>query len=130
MTNTVYRSGEELTPETLLLSLARMHGLESEVRGLLSDKAVPKLQPPVDGLGPLLTRTRMQTGITVEEIHKRSSISRSQISFYERGYQKNPGLRTIQALSYGYRLPFSQVMMAVLWDIRPRAKIRKRNRDG
>ena len=48
---------------------------------------------------------------------ERSGISRSQIQFYEAGKQKSPGIRTVHALSYGYRLPFAEVVIAVLHDM-------------
>jgi len=81
-----------------------------------------------DGLAPLLTKTRRRSGITIFQVFERSGISRSQLSFYENGQQKNPGLRTIQALSHGYRIPFALVLIATFNDIHPGQKIRKRRR--
>lgn len=123
---TTYIIGEELTPRTFLLSMAAMYGIKEEVQRLLDER--PEIEAPINGLGHLLSSVRRESGLSIGEVHARSSISRSQLSFYERGSQKNPGLRTIQALSFGYRTPFALVLMAALWDIRPRAKVRIRKR--
>lgn len=123
-----YRVGEELSPRALFLSLAEYHGLRPEVASLLRE--IGDLRPDRfgKGLAPLLTDARKRHGLTILQVFERSGISRSQLSFYENGHQKNPGLRTIQALSYGYRIPFALVLIATLNDIRPRANIRRRRR--
>lgn len=126
MTEPIYRIGAELTPRALLLFLAEAHGIHNDVRDLLD--GVPEIEAPRMGLGALLHEKRKRASLTIEEVHDRSRISRSQLTSYERGQQKNPGLRTLQALSYGYRIPFAYVVMAALWDIRPRAKIKTRRR--
>jgi hypothetical protein len=124
-----YVIGEELEAKHLLLSLADMHGIRPEVAQLV--KGIGDLRPvnpAARGLGPLLVEARKRSGMTIYQVYGRSGISRSQLAFYENGMQKNPGIRTVQALAYGYRLPFALILLATLMDIRPRAKIRKRNR--
>lgn len=126
MTKPIYIQGEELSPRAMMMSLANLHGVGDELAEALRGK--PEVLPPHQGLGHLLISARKASGQSIEEVHHRSRISRSQLSFYERGHHKNPGLRTIQALSYGYRIPFAMVLIAALWDIRPRARVRKRSR--
>jgi hypothetical protein len=122
-----YRVGTEANPDTMLLSLAEWHGLRDEVQAILEDNDGGVFVRHV-GLGELLRRQRETRGYKVREIHARSNISKSQLNFYESGFSKNPGLRTIQALSYGYRLPFIRVLMASLYDINPRMNVRKRSK--
>lgn len=116
--------GEELHPTALFLSLARYHGIEPEVEALLDGR--PKLDvDALPGLGEMLLTARRRAHLTIIQVFQRSGISRSQLSFYESGRQKNPGLRTIQALSYGYRIPFALLLTAALRDILPRYRPRE-----
>lgn len=95
----------------MLLALAEQHGIEEQVAALLENK--PPL--PKEQLGELLRQTRLSRGELCEEVHQRCNISRSQLGFYELGkYPKRPGLRTLQAISYGYRIPFYRVLLAAL----------------
>lgn len=120
-----YRIGTETNPTSMLLALARIHGVHDEVEKLLEMKnATPR--GAKDELGPLLRRQRNTLDWRIRDVHERSNISCSQLSFYESGDTKNPGLRTIQALSYGYRLPFIVTLMAALREINPRMSVRKR----
>ena len=124
-----YIVGEELTARTLFLSLAEYHGLRPEVTELL--RSIGDLRPEHkvrNGLGPMLKEARRRNSITILQVFERSGISRSQLSFYENGQQKNPGIRTIQALAYGYRLSFASVLIATLSDIRARKATRVRKR--
>lgn len=123
-----YRVGVETSPTAMLLALAEAHGIREEVAELVTAKA-QRVAYEDDELGPLLSRHRKAYGYTMHDVHERSRISRSQISFYEGANAKNPGLRTVQALAYGYRLPFIRVMMAALNEINPRMNVRKRMRD-
>lgn len=110
---------EGLHPTSLFLSLARFHGLEAEVSALLYGR--PKLVPDdTTSFGDMLLQARRRQGATIFQVFERSGISRSQLSFYETGQQKNPGLRTIQALSRGYQIPFVVLLIAALRDIQPR----------
>ena len=123
-----YRVGMETSPTHMMLALAEMHGLRDEVQALV-DGLPEATEPDVGELGLLLRRHRNAYGYKIKDVHERSNISRSQLSFYESGQTKNPGLRTIQALAYGYRLPFIRVLMASLSEIHPRMSVRKRIRD-
>lgn len=102
-----------ITPRELFLQMAVHYGIGPEVAALLKGRPVPRQE----GLGPTLRNARLSLGGTIHRVFIRSGISRSQLSFYELGGQKNPGVRTIQALSYGYRLPFAKIIMAVLYDM-------------
>lgn len=103
------------TIRELFIQLAIMHGIGDEVRALLKDRP----PPPAIGLGPYLTQRRAASGGLLLQIHKRSGISRSQLTLYEHGQQWSPGIRTIQALSYGYRVPFAEVLAAAMTDAGP-----------
>jgi len=105
-------TGIKMTPRALLLELAAYHGIGEEVAALLQDRP----DPLPKSLATLLSTTRARTASTILATFQRSGVARSQISFYESGLQKNPGVRTIQALSYGYRLPFAQVLAAIMHD--------------
>lgn len=96
----------------VFLELAQMYGLGQEVASLLEDRP----DPPAVGLGPLLQDHRARQFGTIKSVHHRAGVSRSQLSFYENGQQKNPGIRTMQALSYGYRIPFPMVLAACVLD--------------
>lgn len=102
-----------ITPRQLFLQMAVHFGIGREVAALLQDRPAPE-QP---GLGPTLRNGRYAWGGTIHGCFVRSGVSRSQLSFYENGGQKNPGVRTIQALSYGYKVPFAAIIMAVLADM-------------
>lgn len=104
-----------MTLKELFIQLAIMYGIEDQIAALLHDRPAPE---PI-GLGPLLRQARHAAGGTIAGTHKRSGISRSQLSFYELGQQWSPGIRTIQALSYGYRIPFALVLAAALNDAGP-----------
>lgn len=101
--------------ESLFLDLALLYGIREEVRELLSG-AECSIDPDMT-MGRRLRQARESQGMTLRQTHARSGISKSQLFFYEDGRQKNPGLRTIQALSYGYRIPFAIVLIAALQDI-------------
>ena len=123
-----YRVGEELHPRTLFLSLAEHYGLRPQVAGLFDDVGDLHPDAPDEPLGTLLLRTREAQNMTLKDVHARCGISRSQLSFYETGIQKNPGIRTIQAIAYGYRLPFALVLVSILNEIYPRKQPRQRRR--
>lgn len=123
-----YRVGAETNPTAMLLALAEAHGIQEQVAKALADTS-GKVAHRGEELGPMLRRHRDVYGILIKEVHARSNISRSQLSFYESGMAKNPGLRTLQALAYGYRLPFIRLLMASLNEINPRMSVRNRDRD-
>ena len=120
---------EELDPRRMLMTLATYHGIGPEVEVLLDTKGTSSPKVHHGGLAELLIRSRTLKKMTISTIHRRSGITRSQLGFYESGGQKNPGLRTLRALSYGYRIPFMLVIMAAIQDITPRAQP-KRRRDN
>lgn len=126
-----YRIGAETNPTSMLLALAAVHGVEAEVSEALDSLPEGAHFGEVEYLGPLLRKHRQARGMTRKEVHARSNISLSQISFYEsEGNIKNPGLRTLQALAYGYRIDFVRIMIAALREINPRMSVRKRPRDN
>ena len=127
--NGTFITDEELDPRRMLMTLATYHGIGPEVEILLDTKGTPSPPMHKGGLAGLLVRARTLRKMTVVDIHKRSGIAKSQIGFYESGGQKNPGLRTLRSLSYGYRIPFMLVIMAAIQDITPRAQP-KRRRDN
>lgn len=101
--------------ESLFLDLALLYGIREEVRELLS-VAECSIDPDIT-MGQRLRQARESQGMTLRQTHARSGISKSQLFFYEEGRQRNPGLRTIQALSYGYRIPFGELLVICLQDI-------------
>ena len=113
MTNTPNMPQAPITPRQLFLEMAVYYGIGPEVAAMLKGKP----EPAQAGLGPTLRRARHGWGGTISRVFERSGISRSQIQFYEAGKQKSPGIRTVHALSYGYRLPFAEVVIAVLHDM-------------
>lgn len=114
----------------MLVTLAAYHGLGPEVEILLEKNRVGNPTIHQRGLSYILTKARTMHSMTIPQVHKRSGIAQSQLNFYESGKQKNPGLRTLKALSYGYRIPFMLLVIAAMQDITPRTKIRKRRRDA
>lgn len=110
----------------MLLTLAVYHGIGPEVEVLLDTKGTPSPSIHNIGLAALLVKARTLKRMTISTIHRRSGITRSQLGFYESGGQKNPGLRTLRSLSYGYRIPFMLVLMAAINDITPRAQPKRR----
>ncbi len=94
----------------MFLDLAEAHGFRDEVEALLEGRQGP---PPED-LSLMLRKHRAKTGITRTETHQRSNISRSRLSQIECGHTRHIGLRTLQAIAYGYRLPFIRVLLAAL----------------
>lgn len=92
----------------MLLALAIFHGVEEAVQGRPS--------PRFQRLGPLLRQARRRQGVGIEVIHQRCGISRSQLFFYETEHAKNPGLRVLQALARGYRLPLMRVLLSAMRD--------------
>lgn len=113
----------------LFLSMAEQHGIEPEVRALLDEIGDLRPAPRRVSLARLLSETRARKQMPLPEIHRRSLISRSQLSFYETGQQKNPGLRTMHALAVGYQIPFSAVLMAMLNDMIPLPRASKGTSD-
>lgn len=131
MSEDVFITGEELNPRRMLVTLASYHGIGPEVEMLLAAKSDASLNTiHSKGLAYLLTKTRTLNGMTIPQVHARSRVAQSQLNFYENGQQKNPGLRTLCALSYGYRIPFTLLLIAAIQDITPRSKIRKRRKDA
>lgn len=124
-----YRVGMESSPTAMLLALADMHGIKAEVSKLVDDAPDEDMPDGSEELGNLLRRHRQAYNLKRKDVQSRSNISRSQLLFYESGQVKNPGLRTVQALAYGYKLPFIRVLLAALTEISPRMNVRKRNRD-
>lgn len=126
-----FRYGEELNPLHLLLSLSDYYGIRPSVEKILEEIDDMRPAKKIAGLSSILTAVRLRNGDTLTKVSERSNISRSQLAFYETGRQKNPGVRTMQALSYGYKIPFSLILLSTMQDIYPRANIRSRgNRDG
>lgn len=95
-----------------LHQLATLYGVGPEVRALLADKPDPVITSTP--FGQLLRRTRERNDDTIDGIQDRANISRSQLSFYEQGRQKNPGIRTMLKLSLAYELPFLLILHAAL----------------
>ncbi len=102
----------------LLLGLASAYGVEAQVADLIQDRA----EPDVVSLGKLLQETRFQRGWTLLDVHSRCGLSRSQLSFYELGRQKNPGIRTSKLLARGYDLNLAMVLLAQYGGIRMPSK--------
>lgn len=94
----------------MLLGLADQHGLGDEIAKLLKGRRRPRRQV----LSCLLKQRRRELGWNVDKIHERTNLSRSQIAGLETGRHTTPGLRTVQALSYGYRISFAALIVAVL----------------
>ena len=96
----------------MLLALAIFHGVPDEVAEAVKGKPSPRFQR----LDALLRDARVAQGLRLSDIHDRCGLSKSQLSFYENGQAKNPGLRTIRTLAYGYRLPLARVLISALQD--------------
>ena len=94
--------------QQMFLDLAGAHGFRDEVEALLKGRH----GPPPEPLHELLETHRAATGLTLEDVHRRSNISRSRINQIEHGQSNRVGLRTLQALAYGYKLPFTRVLLA------------------
>lgn len=104
-----------MTPDPsreMLLALAIFYGIHTDVAEMLKGQPSPRFQK----LGPMLRQARHAQELTLPEIHERCGVSRSQLSLYETGRSKNPGLRTLQLLAFGYRLPFARILLAALQD--------------
>ncbi|WP_299376010.1 helix-turn-helix transcriptional regulator [uncultured Tateyamaria sp.] len=95
----------------ILLQLAGIHSLRDEVRAALNGKGT---KPKPQTLAQLLPAQRIRKGWELKRICERSNLSRSQVSGLEDGTHTEPGLRTIQALAYGYALPFHLVLLAAM----------------
>lgn len=98
----------------MFLMLAHVHGIGPEVAAKLPGAKVPNV--PEVGLADLLRRRRAELGWTMHTIRDRSGISNSSLRSYEAGEMTTPGVRTIQALAYSYRLPFIHVVLASMRD--------------
>lgn len=109
----------------LFLSLAEMMGIRPEVQRLLHDAGDMRPHGINLPLSELLTNARMRKNLSIPQINARTGLSRSQLNFYESGHQKNPGLRTIHALAWGYELPLGLVLLSTLHDMIPLPKVKK-----
>lgn len=98
-------------PREWLLELAFRHGIFDEVVELLRDR--PRIEVPA--FADLLREQRFRRKMTLNQVHQRCRLARSNLAEYEtrRGCLV-PGLRTIQALAYGYKLPFWAVLAAAM----------------
>ena len=95
----------------MLLALAEHHGIGEEVAAAVKGKRGPKREK----LGPMLKAARLARGDNIKRVHERCNLARSTISDLENDESRAaPGIRTIQALSYGYRVPFIRVLLAAL----------------
>lgn len=123
----------------MLLGLARAYGVGDDVADLI--EFAP--DPDVPTLADLLRTAREEKGLTLENVNKRCGLSRSQLSYYETGIHKNPGIRTCKQLAKGYGLPLAAVLLSLYREIRlptthyertqrlrfaPGAKVRRRRR--
>jgi transcriptional regulator with XRE-family HTH domain len=116
----------ESHPKALLLTLATLFGIREEVKAALGAKRGPLL---TGGLAMMLRRARTMEAMTIEDVHRRSGLSRSQISYIETGQAENIGIATMQNLAVGYGLPFYVVLLAAMRDgdaIREQARERTR----
>lgn len=123
----IYRIGAETNPRGMLVALAHIHGIGPQVEKLLENDDLPDVM--VKDMSLLLTSQRKLLNLSAQDVHTRCNISRSQVGHYEGGNSKNPGLRTLAALSYGYKLPFVQLLLSALQEVQPRATPRKRRTD-
>lgn len=113
-----FRVGPETHPTQLLVKLGEAHGVRAEVLAALNEKRQPA-KPYPGGLPQLLRTQRDRTGLSVNDVHERSGMSKTQINVYETDPLRNPSLKTLLKIAYGYRLPFLDVMLATITDIVP-----------
>lgn len=96
-----------------MLALAVAQGIGPEV----ADMAKGKRGQRSPSLRVLLSAHRIRTGMLLADVHERSNLALSTLNALEQGYQTSAGVRTLQALSYGYRIPFVRILMAALKDL-------------
>ena len=116
----------ESHPRALLLTLATVFGIQEDVKTAIGRRRGPLLK---GGLDETLRMARSVGNLTIEDVHRRSGIARSQISYVESGKAKNIGIATLQNLAVGYGLPFYIVLLAAMRDgdaIREQARQRTR----
>lgn len=98
-------------PHSMLTALAIMYDIDGEVRAALAERVEPKLSGT---LGEILKQSRKVSGLTVQAIHRRSGISRSQLQMIEADEAKNPGVSLLQRTAHGYGLPFIVVLLGAM----------------
>ncbi|QDI74684.1 MULTISPECIES: helix-turn-helix domain-containing protein [Leisingera] len=94
-----------------LLEMAAAYGVQDELAELLKDKPEPKV--PMN-LKCLLAEWRKERCMKRVEVLRRVDISSSQLAFYERGQQLNPGVRTLGKLAQGYQMPLWLLLRVML----------------
>jgi transcriptional regulator with XRE-family HTH domain len=97
----------------MMLALAVSQGIGPEVAELAKRKRGQRSP----SLRVLLSAHRIRTGMLLSDVQKRSNLARSTLNDLEEGHKTSAGIRTLQAISYGYRLPFVRVLMAALKDM-------------
>jgi hypothetical protein len=101
----------ESHPRNMLMALAIMYDIEGEVREALAGQVEPHL---TGTLGDILRQSRRVSGLSIQQVHERCGIARSQIQIMENDRSKNPGVNLLQKLSHGYGLPFYVVLMGAM----------------
>lgn len=124
------RFGDPLTPQGMLMELARHHGIAPEVEHALSETDYRAIDLGGMSLADLLTKARTMQNRSLPQVQRKSGLSISQLKYYENGFQKNPGVRTLHCLAFGYSLPFVTVLLATIRDTMPKqlTQVRRRTR--
>ncbi|WP_300532839.1 hypothetical protein [uncultured Mameliella sp.] len=92
----------------MLLTMAQIHGIRDEVAALLED--CPEL--PEESLADLCREARAATGFSKSHIARRGNLARSSLDRVEGEGCPQAGIRTLQQISYAYRIPFVRVVLA------------------
>jgi transcriptional regulator with XRE-family HTH domain len=95
----------------MLMALAIMYDIEGEVREALAGQVEPHL---TGTLGEILKQSRQVSGLSIQQVHERSGVARSQIQILEHDRSKNPGVSLLQKVAHGYGLPFYVVLMGAM----------------